>query len=176
MPDKEATTVANELWKIIGIFGPPKVIHSDNGPEFYAEVVRTLVENPAIGSNQRFTTAYNPHQSGKVESHVKSVTQALHKMIDASYTPSWSSLLPMVQLFLNSKVRQSTNTSPFALMFNRVHNAFEYYTSLDMENLSKLSYTDWLARQQHLHTVIFPVVASRMLALHAHVQQKYRTI
>jgi len=167
MLDKSATTVARALWKSIGIFGPPKEIHSDNGTEFGAEVIRSLIQNAAVGSAQRFITAYNPHQSGKVESHVKIAISALRRMIDTEQTPAWSSLLPMVQLFINSKHRTATNSSPFALMFNRAHNAFQYYTQLDVDTVSPLSFADWLARQQHLHTVIFPVIGNRLHALQA---------
>ena len=173
MPDKTADTVARTLWKAIGIFGPPKEIHSDNGTEFTADVIRSLIQNVAVGAAQRFITAYNPHQSGKVESHVKIVTSTLHKAIHVDMTPSWSTLLPMVQLFVNSKVRQSTNASPFALMFNRAHNAFQYYTQLDVDKLSPLSFADWLARQEHLHKVIFPVIGDRLHALQAQYHTKH---
>jgi len=171
LPDKEATTVAAALWKAIGIFGPPKEIRSDNGTEFTAEVIRSLVANVAVGATQKYITAYNPHQSGKVESHVKIASLTLHKFLDEHVSPAWHAQLPLVQLFINAKHRNLTNTSPFALMFNRAHNAFQYYTSLDVENLSPLSFDDWLARQEHLHKVIFPVVSDRVHAL----QQKYHS-
>ena len=55
---KEAHEVAEELWKIICDFGPPKVLQSDNGTEFVNSVISAITS--LTGIDHRLITAYHP--------------------------------------------------------------------------------------------------------------------
>ena len=116
LKDKSARSVADALWDAIGLFGPPKVLQSDNGPEFVNDIVKAIVESHAF--EHRTITAYVPRSAGKVESHVKISSTMLRKMMQQTGY-EWHILLPCVQLFMNSSIKNLTNYSPFTLMFNR---------------------------------------------------------
>ena len=44
LKNKTACAVAKKLVKIFGIFGAPRILHSDNGKEFKNQVIRELLK------------------------------------------------------------------------------------------------------------------------------------
>ena len=60
-----AAEVARAFWEACAIFGLPKIVQSDNGPEFSNAVMRALVK--LIPMEHRFITPYDPHCDCKVE-------------------------------------------------------------------------------------------------------------
>ena len=65
LKDKTAVSVAKSLLEIFCNYGFPKIIQSDNGPEFRNEVVKALAN--LTSSEQRFSTPYYPQSNGIVE-------------------------------------------------------------------------------------------------------------
>ena len=65
LPDKEMGTVARALLKVMTMFGPPKVLQSDNGSEFVNQLVKSLCSK--FGVQHRLTSAYHPRANGRVE-------------------------------------------------------------------------------------------------------------
>jgi 1,6-anhydro-N-acetylmuramate kinase len=126
--DRTATGIAAVIMQIIADFGPPRLIQSDGEGAFVSELVRTMLERYAC--NHRTIAAYNPKSAGKVERHVGSVSKTLRKMMNDAGHSHWVSLLPLVQMAINKQHRPLTNSSPFALMFNRTMNKFKSYDSV----------------------------------------------
>jgi transposase InsO family protein len=72
--DKKAVTIARCLWEVISTFGVPKIIQSDNGPEFVSQVVRALGQ--VLGIDHRLVAPYNPRakRSGEIRAHIQDLT------------------------------------------------------------------------------------------------------
>ena len=156
LPNKEAATVAAALFGIIGDFGPPRAIQSDN--EFYNSTMTAFLDK--YGILHRTIPAYNPRSAGLVEKHGHTASLTLKKM--CRHDPSsWSEVLPLAQLAMNDKVRHATNAAPFALLFNRALNEFQSYTNFKVEDITITDRKLWTEREQRLKELIFPAIAAR---------------
>jgi transposase InsO family protein len=172
LKDKSAKSVAVALWDAIGLFGPPKVLQSDNGPEFVNEVVKAIVESHAF--EHRTITAYVPRSAGKVESHVKISSTLIRKMMQQTGY-EWHILLPCVQLFMNSKIKNLTNHSPFTLMFNRQLNVFQSYVDQKIEPFTDKDMEAWLESETKLHEQLFPRIKDRAMLLQGQSEENFNS-
>jgi transposase InsO family protein len=69
--------VARQLYKLFCQVGFPKIIQSDNGPEFRAGTAKELAQ--LVQADQRFSTPYHPQGNGMAEAFVKKAKRALLK-------------------------------------------------------------------------------------------------
>jgi len=65
LKSKSEEDVAISLWSVIGEYGPPKIVQSDQGTEFLNSVINEL--SKINGIERRMITAYNPRADGLVE-------------------------------------------------------------------------------------------------------------
>ena len=74
-PNKSTTAVETALVMLnhIGRFGSPDVIHTDQGPAFYNELVQELLR--LCGIEQSFATAYSSEENGSTSSHRESFSR-----------------------------------------------------------------------------------------------------
>ena len=123
---KEAIEIAEKLLDYIGLFGPPKIILSDQGTEFNNSVMTEMLN--AVGIEHRVTSAYNPRTNGQTERFNRVFVDSLRKFtgVDSS---KWNKWIPFVSLAYRSKVHSSTGFTPFELMFGRKMNTFEDWSS-----------------------------------------------
>ena len=81
--NETAETVANAIIeRVISIFGPPEILHSDQGPEFENKVICQLQQ--ILGYKKTRTTPYRP-QGNSVSERVHSTMHsmlAMHSAID----------------------------------------------------------------------------------------------
>ena len=164
---KTALEISHNLYEIFCTFGPPRLLQSDNGDEFLNKLTTELTN--AFKITHRTITAYNPRSAGKVERHVGIASATLKKLLhselkDGTLRP-WPEMLPFVQLVMNVRHQQLTNSSPFALMFNRTCNQWQSYTSQDFENITAADYAAWQQREKQLHETVFPVIRQRVHSL-----------
>ena len=84
LPDTTALTTCKSLMeKIVLRHGPPKIIVTDRGSNFTAELFREL--SKALGVKHRTTTAYHPQSNG----HTERFNQTVVDMIaNTQTTPS----------------------------------------------------------------------------------------
>ena len=75
--NKSAKEIAPLLWEYITLFGPPKVILSDNGTEFVNSEVDSMLR--MVGSEHRVTSAYHPRTNGQTERMNATLVGALRK-------------------------------------------------------------------------------------------------
>jgi len=163
-----AESVAQALWEIWCLIGPPKILQSDNGPEFVNKVLRALTQ--LTGVDHRFITPYNPRADGKVERSVGTVTLAISKMLHGTKS-AWSRLVPYVQAAFNDKYARLTGSSPYALMFGRRMNAIVDYTH-DMETPIPVTLDNWKTHQERMISVIYPAVSDRIKLLSADMRKR----
>ena len=74
--DQKATTVSNILInKVFSRFGPPVVLHSDQGANFESNLLHEIYHLMGIAKTQ--TTAYHPQCDGQVERHNRTLQDML---------------------------------------------------------------------------------------------------
>jgi len=79
---KSAQETALELLKIVGDFGPPKIIQSDAGSEFCNSIVEELCS--LTGTELRISTPYYKHSTGSVERVNRTLSSSLRKMLEGA--------------------------------------------------------------------------------------------
>ena len=111
IPNTAAETVARAIIdRIIGIFGPPEIVHSDRGLEFENEVISQL--QSIHGYKKTRTTPYRP-QGNSVSERVHSTMHAMLAMHSSIKQDNWASLLPFVQLAHNTSFSATMHETPF---------------------------------------------------------------
>ena len=168
LKDGTAESVAQALWDIWCLLGPPKIVQSDNGPEFVNKVLRALTR--LTGVDHRFITPYNPRADGKVERSVGTVTLAISKMLHGTKS-AWSRLTPFVQAAFNDKYARLTGSTPYSLMFGRRMNAFVDYTH-NMEKPIPVTLENWKTHQEKVISVIYPAISDRIKLLSADMRKR----
>ena len=117
IPNKSAETVAKAIIdRIIVIFCPPDILHSDRGPEFENKVISQL--QSILGYKKTRTTRYRP-QGNSVSERVHSTMHTMLAMNSSIKQDSWASLLSFVQLAHNTSFSATMHETPFFLMFGR---------------------------------------------------------
>lgn len=163
---KTASVVARTLFEIFCILGIPRVLQSDNGPEFSNSILAAL--NALIGVPHRFIAAYNPRADGKVERAVQSVKQIIMKLMHGANL-YWPLHLPFVMYCYNSKVQSLTGSTPFSLMYARMSYGAKDYRN-DQITALPTDIRDWKKFQDEVVSLIYPAVAKRQ----GDAQAKYR--
>lgn len=161
LKDKAALTVARCLWEIVCDFGIPKIIQSDNGPEFVNQVVEALCE--LMGVDHRLVSAYNPRANGSAESHVKIVLNCLRKMCKGNFS-NFDLFLPAVQSAINTKPAGLHGNMPAELFFGRPLNTLRDYSRVESEPMSE---DELEARVAVMMDLVYPTVFQRSQRAHA---------
>jgi hypothetical protein len=154
--DYTAGSAMQACMDVFTLFGFPKVIQSDNGPAFVAEMIKEFFAR--IGVDQRTVSAYHPRANGVAEIRVKSARNMMLKVVEGAST-DWATTLPIVNYWMNQRVQQKTGSSPFAYMFARRVNGFRDF--MEEEDGKVLDEQELMARYQTIKEVIFPALASR---------------
>jgi transposase InsO family protein len=130
LPDCKAKTIAAALYEVISLFGPPKVMQSDNGPEFVNSTLEQLCKQASI--NHRFVAAYNPRANGLAETMVKKLKLLLKKQLEGQIDV-WDRVLPGVTLQMNMSDTALSKTPPFTLFHGRIANTFSDYRLAELK-------------------------------------------
>ena len=157
MRTTSAEAVARKLWKVFCTLGLPRILQSDNGPEFVNDTLRALVK--LTGLDHRLISPYNPRADGKVERAIGSVMAIIKKLLHGSER-HWPLFVPFAQFAFNRKVAVLTGSSPFSLMFGRGPGELEDHTR---EPPAAVSLADWQSHQEKIAALIYPAVNARVL-------------
>jgi hypothetical protein len=154
--DKASDSITACLRELCAIFGKPLRIQTDNGTEFKNLNMTTLLSK--MGTEHRFSSPYYPQGNGAAERAVRSVEEHLNAACRGD-TSSWPKNLPAVQYGCNTTVHRRHGSAPFSNFFARGHNPWR---SEPMPPSSgTLSRKQLLARNRHMHEVVFPTVTGR---------------
>ncbi|KAL0218925.1 hypothetical protein P9112_004578 [Eukaryota sp. TZLM1-RC] len=115
--DVTALTVVNSiLVHVYSVFGAPRSIHSDNGPEFSNKIFSLLCQ--FLNIEHTLSIPHFHQSNGLVERQHRTDLQALRKLLlDFADYQNWSDYIPICQLIVNSHPRKSLGTSPYFLFF-----------------------------------------------------------
>ena len=167
MQTRDATTVAGLLYTLFSDIGFPKIIQSDNGPEFRNELVATVTKMVMI--KHRFSTPYHPRGNGVVERSVRSVKDLLPKLLDGKIQ-HWDDYLPMVQLQLNTKVTSFHNSTPFSLFYGRAFAGLQDFSAAESRLLEP---KDLDERLDYLTKLVFPAISDKSTVTQKQMIQKF---
>jgi len=107
MAEGLAKLFRDNIWKLYGL---PKSIISDRGPQFTAELMREL--NQMLGIESKMLMAFHPQTDGQMERVNQELEQYLRMFIDHRQE-QWPDWLRMAEFAYNNKVHSSTKTLPF---------------------------------------------------------------
>ena len=102
------------LEEILPRFGIPKVIGSDNGPAFVAQVSQGLATQ--LGVNWKLHCAYHPQSSGQVERINRTLKETLTKLAIETGGKDWVALLPFA-LFRVRNTPGRFGLLPFEILY-----------------------------------------------------------
>lgn len=115
---KTAADVAAELLHIFLTFGAPRVLQSDNGREFTANIIDNLAEVwtdvVLINGKPRY-----PQSQGSVERGNCVVKDSLVAWMRDNKTSSWTSGLPFVQWGINTTYSEAIKMTPYEAVFGQ---------------------------------------------------------
>lgn len=117
LPNQEAATVAKTLveeW--ICRFGAPDAIHTDQGKNFESQLFAEMCR--MLGVKTR-TTPYHPQSDGLVERFNRTLRTMLTTHMEQVPEDTWDDELPMLMLAYRSSVQETTQFTPYRLMFGR---------------------------------------------------------
>lgn len=158
IPDKRSTTVAQTLFETFCTIGFPRILQSDNGPEFANRIISIMTSE--LGVQHRLLTPYHPRGNGVAERHVKIAVDILRKE-HAQKQDSWDLHVPMAQLAMNTRVVALHNSSPFSLFFARKFNGFHNFTN-DKDEL--LTHKELADRLKYMTEIVFPAANEKARA------------
>ncbi|CAF4454714.1 unnamed protein product [Rotaria socialis] len=118
LPSKEAHHVALHLRNFFYTFGPPKILQSDNGKEFVANIILNLKLNwpDLIIINGR---PRHPQSQGLIERANAVVQKMLGKWLETNKSLDWPQGLGSVMLAMNNCISQSTKKTPYEMVFGQ---------------------------------------------------------
>lgn len=173
LSNKQSDTVAKTLVQIFGDYGLPKIISSDNGGEFKNSLQHDIMKT--LGIDRRYTTAYHPQANGSAESAVKIALNTIRKMCKSN-AQDWDHYLPIVQLAMNYKIRNRTNSSPFSLMYARTINKIKDYNSeeeIKQMPSHYMSEEELMKKINEMEKIVFPAIKERTQRIIEEYSKRY---
>ena len=117
VPDQTAATVARLLVEeIVSRHGVPAEVLSDRRRTFLSGLMREVEE--LLGFHKTNTSAYHPQTDGLVERFNRTLTAMLAKTVEKG-GKDWDQRLPYVLFAYRASQQQSTQESPFFLLYGR---------------------------------------------------------
>ena len=151
IPNKEADTIAFALIKHFGRYGPPKVILTDQGTEYYNKVMKFLTKWQSI-HYQTTPIAHSHEHNSRVERVNKELKRHLINYCEeVAERGLWSFALPAVQYIINTTRNAQTNYTPFELLFGPAVNSNPLH--LESEDIPEtiLEASEWMVEQRRIH-------------------------
>lgn len=116
--DQKASTVANILIsKVFSRFGPPVVLHSDQGSNFESTLMHEICN--IMGITKTRTTAYHPSGDGQVERQNRTLQDMLANYV-STRGDDWDVWLDPVVYAYNTSKHESTGFSPYEIVFGKL--------------------------------------------------------
>jgi hypothetical protein len=118
LKNKSAVEVATKLRQLFFVFGPPHLLHSDNGREFVSSVILELKN---LFPDLLFIRGRprHPQSQGCIERANGVLCDALGKYMCTNDSSSWSDALLPVVYGINTRKSTVTKTTPYEVMFGQ---------------------------------------------------------
>ena len=117
IPDKEAVTVANAVYKdLILQHGAPEILLSDNGKEFSNDTLAYVCEE--YGIKRHCTSPYTARSNGKTENFNKFLKASIRKLCQED-NAAWDQVLDQILCTYRFCPHTSTGEAPYTLLYFR---------------------------------------------------------
>lgn len=114
---QEASEIVEVLMdRVVGLFGVPKTVHSDQGKSLVGNVTKMFYER--LGIAQSTTTAYHPQGNGYCERSHRFLMDTVAKLT-AEEQRQWPRYLSAAVLAFNANTSAATGLSPYECVFGR---------------------------------------------------------
>ena len=97
-------------------FGPPTVLHSDQGRNFDSTLMHEIYQ--LMGIKKTRTTAYHPQCDGLVKRQNRTLQNILASFV-SEHSADWDEWLAQAVFAYNTSVHESTGISPYEMVFGR---------------------------------------------------------
>ena len=115
--DQKASTVAEILVnRVFSRFGPPTIIHLDQGRNFESNLMQEVCS--LMGIHKSRTTAYHPQCDGQVERQNRTLQEMFAAFV-ADHKDNWDNGVSLAVYAYNTSCHESTGFSPYELVFGR---------------------------------------------------------
>ena len=119
LAETSAITLSDCLWEaFLTKYGAPRHIHSDQGRNLNAEVVKRLLAFWGVKTST--SVAYFPQGNGLVERVNRTIQDILAKSLEGKDSDSWSEALSGAMFAYNTTPHSETGMSPHAIFFGRL--------------------------------------------------------
>ena len=116
IPSATASDVSSFLLRCLILrHGPPRVLISDRGRQFTADVEELL---RLCACNFRHSTPYHPQTNGLVERTNRTLTTMLAMYVSSDHK-NWDDVLPFITYAYNTAQHETTGYSPYYLLYAR---------------------------------------------------------
>ena len=117
VPNQRTETIARLLVEcVISRHGVPELLLSDRGPNFLSELVNEVCR--LVGTVKINTAGYHPQCDGLVEKFNSTIINMLSKCVE-KHGRDWDDHLPYLLFAYRVAVQESTQESPFFLLYGR---------------------------------------------------------
>ncbi|EER03931.1 Retrotransposable element Tf2 155 kDa protein type, putative [Perkinsus marinus ATCC 50983] len=107
--------VARPLFQLFLLFGPPRRLHSDQGPPFESWLFKMTLG--LLGVRKSKSSVYHPAGNGLVERFNQTFLKMVRTHVDSVY--DWQRHLGSMVWYYNTSIHSATKASPFYLMYGR---------------------------------------------------------
>jgi len=115
--DQRASTVAELLVsRVFSRFGPPTIVHSDQGRNFESNLMYEICR--LMGIHKSRTTAYHPQCDGQVERQNQTLQNILSSFV-SQHRDDWDNWVALAVYAYNTSCHASTGLSPYEMVFGR---------------------------------------------------------
>lgn len=117
LPSGTALEVAKFfVHQIVLRHGAPEVLITDRGPAFMAELLQEILVYSH--TDHRRTTSYHPQTNGLTERLNRTLSDMISMYVDIEHK-TWDEVLPYVTFAYNTAMQETTQMSPFQLVYGR---------------------------------------------------------
>ncbi len=157
------------LVEVYSIVGFPRVVITDNGPEF----ANALFEQVSItaGFEWRPTTAYNPRANGFAEARVK-IAKGLILRLAYGDLVHWDKYRIPAQIAMNNRIASRTQTRYFTLFHAREPTSFTG-TDFKLTGYEDLAEEDLVRRWDVVQRLVFPAIKETERKYLERIQKKH---
>ena len=115
--DMTSSTIIKCFCQLFTIFGMPDYVHSDRGPSFLSDELKTFLHNKGIATSR--TAPYNPQCNGQVEKLNGTLWRAIQLAVKSRKLEisQWESVLLDALHSIRSLLCTATNCTPHERMF-----------------------------------------------------------
>jgi hypothetical protein len=133
LTNKSAIDIAVKLRELFFVFGPPRLLHSDNGREFVASVIFELKQ---LFPDMVFIRGRprHPQSQGCIERANGVLCDALGKWMLMHGSSHWSDGLLPVVYGINTRLSVVTKTTPYQVMFGQEPRSDSDFWKIVQEN------------------------------------------